>query len=155
MAHRKRTLSPTVATLLAALLFAAGCSSPFQSDWKRSAAAEKPGSGPVDHLSGRWKGSWKSDKSGHGGGLRCLVARTGADAYRARFDATYMLLLRFGYQMDMTADVRRDVTYVQGDADLGKSYGGVYEYEGQADGKQFRLNYRTQSDYGHFSLKRP
>jgi hypothetical protein len=55
----------------------------------------------------------------------------------------------------MTADVREDVTYVAGEQDIGKSYGGVYEYEGQSDGKTFRLNYRTKNDYGHFTLKRP
>jgi hypothetical protein len=151
MAPRPRTLLLTVA----ALVFVGGCSSQFQSDWKRTAVAEAPGKPPADHLSGRWKGSWKSDKGGHSGGLRCLVSRTGPDAYRARFDATYMMLLRFGYAMKMTADVRDDVTYVAGEEDLGKSYGGVYEYEGQADGKNFRLNYRTKSDYGHFTLKRP
>ena len=57
--------------------------------------------------------------------------------------------------MDMTADVREDVTYVAGEQDLGKSYGGLYEYEGESDGKTFRLNYKTNNDYGHFTLKRP
>jgi|tagenome__1003787_1003787.scaffolds.fasta_scaffold18071118_1 hypothetical protein len=142
-------------TAAAALLSAAGCSPQFQSDWKRTAAAEVPGQPPPDHLSGRWKGSWKSDKSGHSGGLRCIVTKTGDETYRANFNATYMALLRFSYSMDMTADVRDEETYVQGEEDLGKSYGGVYEYEGQADGKTFRINYKTNSDYGHFSLKRP
>jgi hypothetical protein len=139
-----------VLLMFAMLLTVLGCSK-FQSDWKRAAVADAP----TDHLSGRWKGSWKSDKSGHSGGLRCLATKTGENTYEARFDATYMLLLRFGYRMNMTADVREDVTYVGGQADLGKSYGGVYEYEGQANGRTFRLNYRTKKDYGHFTLKRP
>ena len=139
--------------LLAALLSVApGCSG-FQDQWKRAAVAQS--SDHPDHLAGRWKGSWKSDKSGHAGGLRCIATRTGEDTYRCRFDATYMLLLRFGYTMNMTADAREDVTYVAGEADLGKTAGGVYEYEGQANGKTFRLNYRTKNDYGHFTLKRP
>jgi hypothetical protein len=138
--------------LLVLAFLAGGCSSQFQKEW-RSAAAVDPAT--ADHLSGRWKGSWKSDKSGHSGGLRCVATRTGPDTYRAKFNATYALLLRFGYAMDMTADVRDDVTYVAGEQDLGKSYGGVYEYEGTADGKTFRINYRTKKDYGHFTLKRP
>jgi hypothetical protein len=148
---------PTTTLLLiaAALVLAGGCSPQFQSDWKRTEAAEVPGRPPADHLSGRWKGSWKSDKSGHGGGLRCIVTRMGDETYKAHFNATYMMMLRFSYSMDMTADVRDDVTYVSGAEDIGKSYGGVYEYEGQADGRTFRLNYKTNSDYGHFSLKRP
>jgi hypothetical protein len=139
--------------LMLAVLFTAGCSSQFQSEWRSAAAATD--AGPDDHLSGRWKGSWKSDKSGHSGGMRCVAAKTGADTYRAKFNATYGVLLRFDYRMDMTADVRDEVTYVAGEQDLGKTFGGVYEYEGTADGKTFRLNYRTKSDYGHFTLKRP
>jgi hypothetical protein len=149
------TRTTTLLLTAAALFLAGGCSPQFQSDWKRTEAAEVPGRPPADHLSGRWKGSWKSDKSGHGGGLRCIVSRTGDETYKAHFNATYMALLRFSYSMDMTADVRDDVTYVSGEEDIGKSYGGVYAYEGQADGRTFRLNYKTDSDYGHFSLKRP
>jgi len=44
---------------------------------------------------------------------------------------------------------------VAGEQDLGKSFGGVYEYEGQSDGRTFRLNYKTKNDYGHFTLQRP
>src|SRR5215204_1166487 len=130
-----RTRVPTrfVLLLVAALLPAApGCSG-FQDQWKRAAVAQT--SDQSDHLTGRWKGSWKSDKSGHAGGLRCIATRTGDETYRCRFDATYMLLLRFGYTMNMTADAREDVTYVAGEADLGKTAGGVYEYEGQANGR--------------------
>lgn len=136
---------------LVALVCAGGCASRFQREWKRTAVAEAAD----DHLTGRWKGTWKSDKSGHSGGLRCIATRTAPDAYRARFDATYMGLFKFGYTMNMTADAREDVTYVAGEEDLGKSVGGVYEYEGQSDGKTFRLNYRTKKDFGHFTLKRP
>jgi hypothetical protein len=138
-------------TLLTVLLLCGGCASKFQREWKSAAAA----SAPQDHLSGRWKGTWKSDKTGHSGGLRCVATRTGDDSYRAHFNASYFLLFRFGYTMNMTADLREDMTYVAGEEDLGKKVGGVYEYEGQADGKTFRLNYRTKKDYGHFTLARP
>ena len=141
--------TPIVVLLLAAL--AGGCSSQFQNEWRRAAVAE---AAPDDHLSGRWKGSWRSDKSKHSGGLRCVISRTGEDTYRAKFNATYYLLFRFDYTMNMTADVREEMTYVAGEQDLGK-YGGVYEYEGTSDGRTFRLNYRTKKDYGHFTLKRP
>ena len=144
-------LTSTLCLLFVTAAIAGGCSSQFQREWKSTAVAEQPD----DHLSGRWKGSWRSDKSGHSGGLRCVAARTGADAYRCKFNATYALLLRFDYTMGMTADVREDVTYVAGEQDLGKSFGGVYEYEGESDGKTFRLNYKTKNDYGHFTLKRP
>lgn len=149
-----RTILSTKLSLviLVVTLAASGCTSQFQREW-RSVATAAPAEG--EHLSGRWKGSWKSDKTGHFGGLRCVATRTGDDSYRCRFDATYALVFRFGYTMNMTADVREDVTYVAGAEDLGKKLGGVYEYEGQADGRTFRLNYRTKKDFGHFTLKRP
>jgi hypothetical protein len=138
--------------LLLAALLAGGCSSQFQKEWR--AAAADSGAAPDDHLAGRWKGSWRSDKSGHSGGLRCVAVKTGEDTYLAKFNATYGLVFRFDYRMSMTADVRDDETHVTGEQDLGKSFGGVYEYEGTSDGKTFRLNYRTKKDYGHFTLKR-
>ena len=81
--------------------------------------------------------------------------RFGVNAVDVPRQNPWCLLLRFGYTMNMTADAREDVTYVAGEADLGKTAGGVYEYEGRADGRTFRLNYRTKNDYGHFTLKRP
>jgi hypothetical protein len=138
--------------LLAAALFSGGCSSAFQREWRSAAETHER---PDENRTGRWRGSWKSDKSGHSGGLRCVAHKIGDDTYRCKFNATYALVLRFDYTMDMTADVREDVTYVAGEQDIGKSYGGVYTYEGQSDSKTFRLNYRTKNDYGHFTLKRP
>ena len=151
-----RTRYSSVCLVLAAVCLSGGCSSQFQGEWRRAAAAEGRAAdgGAADHLSGRWKGSWRSDKSGHSGGLRCVASKTGEDTYRAKFNATYGLLLRFDYAMTMTADVRDEVTYVAGEQDLGK-YGGVYVYEGQSNGRTFRLNYRTKNDYGHFKLRRP
>src|SRR5688572_6213978 len=149
MSYHQRFLPLLVA---AVGLFAGGCSTAFQNEWRRAAVAD-PSAESSDHLAGRWKGSWKSDKSGHSGGLRCVATKTGEDTYLAKFNATYGLLLRFDYKMGMTADVRDEVTCVAGEQDLGK-YGGVYTYEGQADGKTFRLNYRTKKDHGHFTLKR-
>jgi len=143
--------NPFFVVVLAAIVLSGGCSSAFQREWRSAATTTQPD----DHLSGRWKGSWKSDKSGHAGGLRCVAHPVDGDTYRCKFNATYALLLRFDYTMDMTADIREDVTYVAGEQDIGKSYGGVYTYEGQSDGKTFRLNYRTKNDYGHFTLKRP
>lgn len=143
---------PILPFLVVLVALSGGCASQFQRDWKRFAVGEAVAN---DHLSGRWKGSWKSDKSGHSGGLRCIAARTEDGSYRCRFNATYAVFLHFGYTMEMTADVREDLTYVAGGQDLGKMYGGVYEYEGQSDGRTFRLNYRTKNDYGHFTLNRP
>lgn len=127
-----------------------GCSN-FNKEWTKAASLAAPG----DRLTGRWKGSWKSDKSGHNGGLMCVARPAGADKYRLRFEATYLWLLHFGYTLTTEADPQDLVTYVTGEADLGSMAGGKYEYEGHADGRVFYLNYKTnQGDFGHFSLRR-
>lgn len=134
-------------TLLASLV---GCSD-FNKDWKQGASLASPD----DRLAGRWKGSWKSDKSGHSGGLSCIARRSGDDAYRLRFEATYLAVLHFGYTLNTSSDVQPDVTYVTGEADLGSMAGGHYEYEGHTDGRIFYLNYKTSGgDFGHFKLSR-
>src|SRR2546421_11584119 len=98
-----RLRTTTLLLTAAALLLAGGCSPQFQSDWKRTEAAEVPGRAPADHLSGRWKGSWKSDKSGHGGGPGWIVTRPGGGKYKAHLNAPFMGARGFRHLMDNTA----------------------------------------------------
>ena len=133
-------------------LAACGCSK-FETDWRSDAVRKM--AADRDELAGRWKGGWKSEKSGHSGSLRAIVTKLDDDTYRARFDASWALLMRFGYEMELTPDRRDGVVYVSGEENIGNNLGGVYEYDGKADGKVFRCNYRTRNDYGYFRLTRP
>jgi len=107
-----------------------------------------------DAMAGRWKGYWKSVPSGHGGSLRCIATKVDDATYRARFNATWALLLRFEYTVDMHAEPRDGATYFNGQADLGKMAGGVYHYDGHADGHEFYSTYRASSDHGYFKMTR-
>ena len=133
-------------------LAACGCSQ-FETDW-RSDAVRKVDAGR-DELAGRWKGGWKSEKSGHGGSLRAIVTKLDENTYRARFDASWAMLMRFGYEMKLTPDRQDGVAYLNGEQNIGEKFGGVYQYEGKADGKIYRCNYRTKNDYGQFRMTRP
>jgi hypothetical protein len=75
--------------------------------------------------------------------------------YRARFHATYALLLQFEYTADMTVEMRDGVAYFKGQADLGRMAGGIYHYDGHADGQTFYSTYQAGSDHGHFKMTRP
>ena len=137
--------------MLLIFAFLSGCSG-FEKKWK--AAAGRPVE--VNDIQGRWKGTWKSEKNGHSGGLRAVITRQGEDTYNADFHATYGWIFRFGYSMAMTAQRGDETfTYFTGSADLGKLAGGVYEYDGKASGEEFFCNYRSKGDHGHFRMTRP
>src|SRR5687768_12433952 len=86
--------------LVTALLpLAGGCA--FDRKWNRM-ASETSADGQ-DPLAGRWVGTWESERSNHKGKLRAIVTPVNEITYRARFNATYMGILRFGYSMNLTA----------------------------------------------------
>lgn len=137
--------------VLAGLSLLAGCSS-YEAKWQ--AAAERPA--PAASIEGRWEGTWTSDADGHAGGLRCIITRTGPDAYQADYHATYGNIFQFGYSMPLRVDRRDDRQFVfDGTADLGLLAGGDYRYEGQADPGEFVCEYRSKYDFGTFRMRRP
>jgi len=132
------------------LLLTSACSS-FHRDWK--AAAARPA--PAGSIEGAWDGTWLSDHNQHTGRLRAIITRLDGDRYHARFHATYMKILTFGQAVDLK--VRREGTNFtfSGSADLGKIYGGVYEYQGNASPEAFFSTYKCSIDHGTFRMKRP
>jgi hypothetical protein len=143
-------LFPLLALLAA--LPAAGCSR-FERDWRRPALQQLTSAN--DRMLGRWKGSWKSEASGHSGKLRCIVTPADEHTRRAEFKASFAVLLKFEYTLDLQSEQREDAEYFHGVADLGSLAGGVYEYNGHADGRTFKCTYRTKSDHGYFKMTRP
>ena len=141
--------------LLGALLpLAGGCA--FDRQWNRMAAQAQPED--AGGLAGRWVGTWHSERSNHKGGLRAIVTPVNEITYRARFDATYLGVLRFGYSMNLTArpdDLGGGTTRFTGEENLGWLAGGLYRYEGVADGQTFDCAYRSKNDHGRFQMTRP
>ena len=142
-----------------------GCS--FDRNWRAMKRAElvdsAPTAAPADRLAGRWEGRWVSDANGHSGGLRAIITYvpqklTVDQHYRAEFDASYLGFLRFGYGMTLVAKpgqgVAGPVTF-QGKEDLGSMAGGVYRYNGTADGRTFNATYEAKDDRGQFLMSRP
>ncbi|HVR73379.1 MAG TPA: hypothetical protein VMT52_03570 [Planctomycetota bacterium] len=137
------------ATVLAALLV--GCSS-FERDWQAAGADLAP---VVDPIRGRWEGSWRSDVSGHEGALRCLVSASEDGSLVARYRAEYGCCFSFEYSVPMVVEREDDACRFTGSADLGWLAGGVYHYEGRADGKAYTSTYTSEDDHGTFTLARP
>jgi len=145
---KKEKLNLLVLTF--ALLLTTGCSS-FNREWKATAAAP-PAPGSIE---GAWVGTWLSDHNGHHGGLRAIITKLDTDRYHTRFHATYMKILTFGQAVDL--DVRQDGTNFtfSGAADLGKAYGGLYQYKGNSSPNGFYSTYNCSIDNGTFRMKRP
>jgi hypothetical protein len=148
--------TPTASHLFAVLpllaLLLCGCSG-FERDWRSPALLRPPEN--ADPFVGRWKGYWKSVPSGHSGSLRCIVTRLDDDTCRAQFNASWALLLRFGYTADMRIEQDGGVAHFTGQADLGRMAGGIYHYDGHADGAVLYCTYRSSADHGYFKLTRP
>jgi hypothetical protein len=130
------------------VLLSVGCST-FDRDWK--AAAADTG------IEGRWVGRWSSDHNQHNDVLRCLITRKEGNIYSTRFHAKYkfgFLPISFGYGLDMTVTEANGQYQFQGQADLGKLAGGLYQYTGTGTTNQLQFNYRSPKDYGTFNLQR-
>lgn len=149
MSRKVNKLSLLLATA-GALILLTGCSG-FNREWKQIAAQPlQPGS-----IEGAWDGSWLSDHNGHKGGLRAIITKLDEDTYNARFHATYMRILTFGQTVDLTVKQNGTNFTFSGEADLGKSYGGIYTYEGNASPEGFFSTYNCSIDHGAFRMTRP
>jgi hypothetical protein len=135
--------------LMAGLGFC-GCSS-FNREWRD--AGKKPM--PTNTITGRWEGRWISDVNGHNGVLRCIISGAEDGACEARFRATYMKVLKFGYTVPLSVVQTNGVWRFHGEEDLGAMAGGVYCYEGRATATDFHSTYRSEYDHGTFQMRRP
>ena len=134
--------------MLALLL--CGCSN-FNREWKRAARVPTP----PDSVAGRWEGKWLSAANGHYGRLRCLITEQTNGVHEARFRATYLKVLKFGYTVPLTMTQSNEVWQFHGEADLGKMAGGVYHYEGTTTPTHFHSTYQSKYDRGDFEMTRP
>jgi hypothetical protein len=131
------------------LVLLCGCSS-FNRDWKRAAAAP-----PADAISGRWEGTWSSDKNDHTGELRCLLEPISGNSYRARFDSTYQNFIHFKSTVVLNGEMTNGVFRFSGEAKLPWWAGGVYDYAGGITAKSFFSTYHCKYDHGTFQMRRP
>jgi hypothetical protein len=138
------------------LLGVTGCSS-FNHEWKKAATQ------PVKahDIAGRWEGRWHSDANGHNDRLRAIITAVSTNHYDVKFHAAYQhwmtlfLTVHFGYTVRMEAQNESGGLKFLGSEDLGFLAGGIYTYEGRADGTNFFSTYKSKYDWGTFEMKRP
>ena len=131
------------------VLLGLGCST-FDRDWNSNIN--------TGGIEGRWVGRWHSDHNQHNDVLRCLITREEGSIYSTRFHAKYKLLgflpISFGYGLNMTVTEDNGQYQFQGQADLGKLAGGLYQYAGSGTNDQLQFDYRSPKDHGTFNLPR-
>jgi hypothetical protein len=141
---------------IVALLTLTGCSS-FNREWRE--AATRPV--PANDLTGRWEGRWNSEANGHNDKLRAIISVVDTNHYDVKFHAAYQnwqtlfLTVHFGYTVRMETKPSTNGVTFRGMEDLGFLAGGIYTYEGRADGTNFFSNYNSKYDWGTFQMKRP
>jgi hypothetical protein len=134
---------------LVLLCLGAGCS--FNSDWKRMATY------PVhtNDVSGRWIGHWRSDAHSHNGQLRCILTPNSANAYMARFRASFWKVFATSYAVPLTLTETNGYYRFEGKANLGTLGGGDYTYDGTLAPFAMESTYNSKRDHGTFVLRRP
>lgn len=103
-------------------------------------------------LSGKWKGSWRSEKSNHEGKLRAKLVRRDANHYRATFSGTFMRILPFRYAVTFQAVEQDGNVYLSGSRRLPMF--GAFHFDAESDGSHFHAFYRSRNDHGTFQLYR-
>jgi hypothetical protein len=125
--------------------------------WAKTSAVATTAPASADPLAGRWDGKWVSEQDGHSGRLRAIVDRVDGDTYHIEYDGWFFGILRFTHGMNVTTTRATDgnAVHFEGQEDLGGLAGGVYRYDGTADGQQFKSTYQSSADHGHFDMRRP
>ena len=149
-----RSLNRHCVALLAILLTLSltGCCS-FERDWRQSLNYAYP----EHELAGCWEGTWQSDWNQHHGGLRAIITKESESTYRAKFKATYLVVVPFEFEMPLLVAEDGQIYTFEGEADLGLLAGGLYTYKGSAAASEFASSYcGGNGDHGTFTMtKRP
>ncbi|HEX2747998.1 MAG TPA: hypothetical protein VHM91_08375 [Verrucomicrobiales bacterium] len=117
--------------------------------------SEAKRTGASDPVAGAWIGEWRSEGSGHHGGLRCVVTRQSAGTCHFRYRASWAKILCAGFSL--TSSVKPDGKggyTVTGSKDLGKIFGGVFTCTGTIRDGMFRSRYEAKLDHGTMEMRK-
>jgi hypothetical protein len=163
--RRRVAADRVVIGVVMALTFCIGAGCSFDRRWRnisheagaKNDAVAATGPASSDPLAGRWEGKWASEQTGHSGRLRAIVDRVDDKTYHIDYDGWFFGILRYTHGMNVTAsrDVDDKIVHFKGQEDLGSIAGGVYRYDGTADGREFKSTYQSNDDHGRFEMQRP
>lgn len=111
-------------------------------------------------IEGRWEGTWHSDVNGHHGALRCIVgpAINKQGDREFTYNAVWKRVLSGSFRSVhrvKQAPPPCPAVVFSGTHQMPDWAGGLYHYDGGADGKRFTADYNSATDHGKFEMKRP
>lgn len=117
--------------------------------------AKRAGHG--DPVNGAWIGTWRSEATGHTGGLRAVISSVPgrSDVRSFRFRASWAKIFCAGFQLE--AGVKRtapDTWTVTASKDLGRLFGGTFTCNGTIHNDVFSARYDARMDRGIMEMQR-
>ncbi len=136
---------------IAACACLSSCSLSFGPKWQQ--ALQK---GPQTGVEGAWRGTWKSEASGHHGALRCIVGpvKNTQGEHDFTYHAVWMGVLSGSYVAPHQVKPTKDHSRFSGQHKMPDWAGGLYTYDGTVKGDTFHATYRSAKDHGSYELKR-
>ena len=100
---------------------------------------------------GKWRGSWNSNTTGHSGPLKARVRKVDHDTYRALFVGRFAGVIPFAYpaRLDRVSGTSNQYTSSQRLPLLG-----TYRMNATVTSTRIRANFRGGRDSGTFNLTR-
>lgn len=134
-------------------LMGAGFAGPsFNRLWKEEMEKTAPASSRG--IAGPWEGTWKSEKNGHTGALRCLVEPQADGKYLFRYWAQWCDNMKGTFALSCEVKRSGGDYSVKGTKNLGLF--GTYHHEGVISARQFDATFRSnRKNLGTFRLLRP
>jgi hypothetical protein len=105
-------------------------------------------------LSGRWRGTWQSETTGHSGPLNGRFRKLDDSRYRVWYTGRFAGIVPFFYPVTMNV-VQRDCNQLilAGSTKLGPIFG-TFEYSAVVTPGYFDSRFQSKSDSGRFQLHR-
>ncbi len=101
--------------------------------------------------SGKWKGNWSSQSTGHRGPLRARIRPTLDGNYRALFAGRFAKVIPFVYPAKLTRIGGTSNRYY---SSMRLPFSGQYSMTATVTGNRFEATFRSRKDRGTFRMSR-
>ena len=104
---------------------------------------------------GRWRGEWRSESTGHHGPLRARVRQLSPTSYRAIFSGRFFKVIPFIYPTKLSVIAAEGETQAEQLESIQKlPFLGTYRMEATVTSDEFKAKYESRRDVGTFNLSR-